>query len=273
MHIRAYRRVIVVLIISCLLAIGLAPAGASSANISHSYKTLDAITNGSLVSLDKQKGEYVTAANTDNSERLLGVATASSQSLLAVDDNSGNVQVAISGEVNTLVSNLTGDIKVGDQIAASPFSGVGMKATPGTQVVGLAKSSFSSNSPGAVKRTITDKNGDKRSISVGTIVVSIGVGTDTTTNEDKDLNSLQRVAKSFTGRVIPLPRIIISIVITVASLLTLVTLIYAAIYGSIISIGRNPLAKYAVFRTLGSVIAMAVLIAIITVTALYLLLR
>ncbi len=47
-------------------------------------------------------------------------------------------------------------------------------------------------------------------------------------------------------------------------MLALITLIYASIYGSIVSIGRNPLAKYAVFRTLGSVLGLAALTAAIS---------
>src|ERR1017187_2055323 len=80
-----------------LIAFGLATASASSANVSHSYHSAGSITNGSLVSLDPQQTDYVEMANSYNGSRLLGVAVASNDSLLAVDPNSGEVQVATSG--------------------------------------------------------------------------------------------------------------------------------------------------------------------------------
>jgi hypothetical protein len=89
-----------------LLGLGLAPAGASSANISHSYHSTDSITNGSIVSLDPTRSDYVELANTDNGSRLLGVAVAKDDSLLAVDPTEGAVQVATSGNATVLVSNL-----------------------------------------------------------------------------------------------------------------------------------------------------------------------
>jgi hypothetical protein len=57
------------------------------------------------------------------------------------------------------------------------------------------------------------------------------------------------------------------------TVLALIILIYGSIYGSIISIGRNPLARYAVFRTLGGVLLMSVVMAIIAGSTIYLLLR
>jgi hypothetical protein len=84
---------------------------------------------------------------------------------------------------------------------------------------------------------------------------------------------LQRAIQAVTGRTIPTSRIVISIAVALIALLTLITLIYASIYGSIMSIGRNPLAKYAVFRTLGSVIGLALLVSIISALIIFFLLR
>jgi hypothetical protein len=105
--------------IGLLIALGLAPVGASSANISHSYSATTSITNGSLVSLDPVHSGYVQLANVTNGTRLLGVAVASNDSLLAVDATQGTIQVATSGVANTLVSTLNGNIDVGDRISVS----------------------------------------------------------------------------------------------------------------------------------------------------------
>ncbi|HVX24249.1 MAG TPA: hypothetical protein VG992_02810 [Candidatus Saccharimonadales bacterium] len=254
-----------------LLLSGLAPAGASSANISHSYQADGHITNGSLVSLDPTQTDAVQAANTKNGERLLGVAVATNDSLLAVDPNAGNIQIATNGTVNTLVSNVNGDIKVGDQISVSPFNGVGMKAAPGAHVIGLAQTAFDSSTVGSTSETVTDVQGKQHQIIVGYVRLSIAVGT--ATNASASLNNLQRLAKALTGHTVSTARIIVALIVALVGLTALITLTYASIYGSIISIGRNPLAKFAIFRTLGSVLTVASLTAVIAGFTIFLLLH
>ena len=238
-----------------------APAGASSANVSQFYHTSGAVTNGSLVSLDPKRSNYVEPANTDNGAQLLGVAVANNDSLLAVDssNSSAGVQVATDGNALALVSTLNGDINAGDQIAVSPFNGVGMKALSGSRVIGLAQTSFNKASQGAVTQTVTGKGGQKASLQIGYIRVSIAIGTDI--SPDANLSSLQRLAKSLTGRTVSTLRVTMSLIVASVALAALVTLTYASIYGSIISVGRNPLAKYAIFRSLISVLALAAITA------------
>jgi hypothetical protein len=259
-------------VITLLTVLSLSSVGASSANISHSYRTTAQITNGSIVSLDPKQTDYVVPANTDNGGRLIGVAVASDDSLLAVDPTSGRVQVATSGNANTLVSTVNGDIKVGDQIAISPFNGVGMKAEPGLRIIGLAQTGFNADSDGATTREVTTKDGKKTPIHLGFVRISIGVGT-AGGGSGSSLNGLQRFAKSLTGRTISTPRIIVSIIVALVALIALTTLIYASIYGSIISVGRNPLARNAIFRTLGSVLGMAALTGVVALLTIFFLLR
>jgi hypothetical protein len=272
---RSLRRIRLVLTVvgASLIGLGLAPAGASSANISHSYRSTASITNGSLVSLDPSRSDYVEPANTNNGSRLLGVAVAKDDSLLAVDPTDGQVQVATSGNATVIVSNLNGSINVGDQIAVSPFNGLGMKAGVGSRIIGLAQTAFNSSSSGATSQTVTDKDGKTASVQIGYVRISIAIGTSSTSASGAQLNAVQRLAKSLTGHVVSTPRVIVSLVVAIVALIALITLIYASIYGSIISIGRNPLAKYAVFRTLGSVLAMAGLTALIAGLTIFFLLR
>ena len=124
-------RVLFAGLFTALFLFSLSPVGAASANISKSYKSSDQIPNGSLVSLNNQKTDYVIQSNTKNGSKLLGVAVAADESLLAVNPTDGSVQVATSGTAVALVSDLNGSIKVGDQIGVSPFDGIGMKISGG----------------------------------------------------------------------------------------------------------------------------------------------
>lgn len=259
--------------IGLLIALGLAPVGASSANISHSYSAATNIPNGSIVSLDPVHSGYVQPANVTNGTRILGVAVASHDSLLAVDATQGDIQVATSGTANTLVSTLDGDIDVGDRIAVSPFNGIGMKSTPGSYDIGLAQTAFNSSSQNATTEQVTNKSGQPTRIQVGYIRLSIAVGVDNSTGGQSSLNALQKIVKSLTGRTISTVRVLISFAVTIVALIALVTLIYASIYGSIISIGRNPLAKNDVFVSLASVVAVAVMLVAVATITIFLLLR
>jgi hypothetical protein len=256
-----------------LLCFSLSPASAASANISHSYKGPNTIQSGSIVSLDSTQTDYVVPSNTLNGSQVLGVVVNSSDSLLAVDAQNGLLQVATSGTVSVLVSTLGGDIKVGDQVSVSPFNGVGMKAVAGSYVVGLAQTNFSSTTPGSRTEVVKDTKGKSQTIAVGYVRMSIAIGSGATLGNDSQLTALQKFAKSLTGHTVSTPRIILSLIITLVASLALIVLIYASIYGSIVSIGRNPLAKFAVFRTLRSVLGMAFLTAGIASITIFFLLR
>lgn len=256
-----------------LIGFSLTPVGAASANISHSYKSKSSITDGSLVSLDSQLADAVQPANTSNAQQLLGIAVASNDSLLAVDASNSLIQVATSGTASALVSTLNGPIVVGDQVSVSPFNGIGMKATPGSHVIGLAQTAFNANSSDAVSQQVTDKSGKATQLQLGYIRLGIAIGTASTQGSDANLNSLQKLAKSLTGHAVSTLRVMVSLAISLVAILALITLVYASVYGTIISIGRNPLAKYAIFRSLSSVISMVILIASIATVTIFLLLR
>lgn len=238
-------------------------ASAASANISRSYYGPTGVPNGSLVSLDTDKQDYVVPANTTNASKLLGVTLATADSLLAVNGDSTKIQVATSGTVSVLVSTVNGDVKVGDQISVSPFSGVGMKAALGSHTIGLAQTALDSNTTGMNTQEVVDKSGKTTKISVGLVRVGIAVGIQSSTNGGNQPNSLQKLGKSLTGHTISTPRIVAALLIAIVSTVALITLIYASIFGSIISIGRNPLAKNAVFRSLAWVVGMSALIAVV----------
>lgn len=263
-------RLLLVGTIGLFIAFNLSPVGAASANISHSYYSTGGVDNGSLVSLDPGRSNYVEPADTSNGSQLLGVAVAKNDSLLAVDEAAGKVQVATSGTVNALVSTVGGSINVGDAVGVSPFKGIGMKAVAGSPVIGLAQTGFKSDSKGSISQTVTDKQGHKSKLSIGYVRLSIAITTEGTPDQT---NSLQRLAKNLTGHQVSTLRVVLSIAVALIALLILLTLVYASIYGSIISIGRNPLAKYAVLRTLAKVLGMALLTTVMASLIIFLLLR
>lgn len=157
------------------LGLNLAPAAAVSTSISHAYPANSAVRPGSIVSIG-QNGS-VAPANTDTAEQLLGATVSDSDSLIAIDASPDTVQVVTSGSASVLVSDLNGDIHAGDLIGVSPFNGIGMKAAPGSKAVGTAQTGFNQQTPAAVKKQVTDKNGKGTAVSVGYARVNIAIAT------------------------------------------------------------------------------------------------
>lgn len=250
----------------------LASAAAASANVSKSYQSIGTIPAGSIVSLSRASRSTIELANTLNSKRIIGVAVQDDDSLIAVDTGAATTQVATSGTVTTLVSNVNGSIKVGDQVAVSPFDGVGMKSALGERVIGLAQTAFDGSQKGTTTKRVTDKNGNSHTVKVGYVQLSIAIGLDDGVNGGT-MTGLQRFVRSLTGHQVSTPRIIISLVIAICTLVALVVLIYSAIYGSIVSIGRNPLAKNVIFKALWHVVWMASLTVATALLLMYFLLR
>ena len=243
---------------------------AALANVSRSYSAASSLKQDSLVSLVKGQSSTVEAANLANQQNLVGVVVNSNQSLLAFNASKGLVQVAIDGSANVLVSTVNGNISIGQQVAVSPFNGLGMKAGAGSRVIGTAATNFNSNSAGATEVTVKDKAGHSRQLKVGYLRVSISIGSISSGNTK--LASLQQFVESLTGHPISIARLIVSLVIAILAIISIVTLIYAAIYGGVVSIGRNPLAKFAVLRSLSYVLGMVILVAAVALAIIYFLL-
>lgn len=246
------------------------------ANVSQSFLTTDSnIVPGNLVSTDRQVGRIV-LASTDNASRLAGVVVSTAGSLLAIDSSpqGRKAQVAISGIANTYVSTFNGDINVGDQISVSPLSGIGMEATSGLRVVGIAQASFSSNTKGVKSYEVKDKTGSAHKVVVGSIPIVINVGSSNpSSSAPAVISDLQAFAMAIVGHQVSVLQAVLSFLIAIVAIAALIALVYGAIQGGIVAIGRNPLARESIYKSLLQVMATAILIVVITAILLYLTLR
>ena len=209
-------------------------------------------------------------ANLTTANRLVGIVVGTNDSLVAIDSSVNMIQIATSGVASALVSDVNGAVKSGDQIAVSPFSGVGMKAQAGSRLIGLAQSSLSTS---GTTRQITDKSGKPQTIHVGYVTVSIAIGSAASAAPEAQENSLQRLAKSLVGHTVSTARIVISSLIGIIALIALVTLVYTSVYGTIVAIGRNPLAKATIFRAFASIIGLVVVTATVAIGTIYFIIR
>lgn len=243
------------------------------ASLSQGFAAKAPIATGSLVSLDEKSSGTVVATDLNNVSRLFGVVVAPSSTSISLSNGSGQVQVATSGTVPALVSTAGGDIRVGDYITVSPITGVGQKATgTSVRVIGTSQADFTASSVGATKTSI-DVDGQKKEVAVGQLPVSIAVSSYTATDGKQSYvipNWLQNLSNTAAGKAVSPVRIIMAALILVIVVISCSVLLYSAVRNSIISIGRNPLARSGVIRSMLIVALIALLMLAVAAVAIYL---
>ena len=238
--------------------------------ISESYQSTAELPVGTVVSLVKDSRTDVEPAFTANVDNLLGVVVNPDSSLITVSTgNAQQVQIATSGTLPVLVSDINGEVKRGDHITSSPLKGVGMLANGNVRVVGIAQGDMT----GKHEEIIKDVDGNDQKVTIGEVPVLINVAYFFKEPEKSIIPvALQNVANSLAGREVkPLP-IIISAVIFIVTLIVVVSIIFSMIRHSIISVGRNPMSQSAVYRDVIHLSALVVGILAVAIVAIYMVL-
>lgn len=256
-----------------VFAVFMTPAIANAVTlISQGYLTTSNLPAGSIVSLENNSSEYVDSATIGNSSNILGVVVGSDTSQVSLTSNQPNqVQVVTNGVEQVLVSDINGNISEGDSITASPISGVGMIATGNTKVVGIAQGSFPNTT--TTQQTYTDKSGQKHTVLIGQIPVLVSVAYYyKQPNKTLIPPAVQNIADALAGKTVNSLPILLSIGIFIVTLIIVVSIIYAMIHSSIISVGRNPMAQAAVYRNVIQLSALVVVILGVAIISIYMIL-
>ncbi len=263
------RRILTVALMAIVSSL-VAPAALAVA-ISQGYQASGDVSAGTLVSIQPAKNDVV-AADTTNSNGLLGVVVGATASSLAVNSQASLVQVATSGTAQLFVSDINGAVQPGDQIAPSPIKGVGMKASASGKVVGIAQSGFSGQ-PALKSVTVKTTGGASQTAHIGVIQAVVQVVYYTVPAKTVLPAYVQQVVQAVGGKPITAARLVLVGVILVAAMVVVGFLMFSAVQGSIISIGRNPLAKTSIYRGVFQAAATSMIILIVAVAGAYIVLR
>lgn len=244
----------------------------AQAAISQGFNAEGESAVGTVVSFSLGEAhDSVRPANTDSVERLVGVIA--KKQLVELSNGTSQTQVITNGVAETLVSTVNGVIEKGDKLTASPFSGVAMKATESTQVIGTAQSGFS-DATQVSERQVVDNTGAKHTVSVGLIPVQVNVSyyQKPETKTSFLPSFLQRFADAVAGRSVSSVRVVMALVILIVAFASVAVLLYSSTRSSIVAIGRNPLSSDSVNRSLFVVGAIAIGILLVMLIAVYLVL-
>lgn len=246
------------------------PAAYAVTALSESYSTPDNLAIGSIVSIREDQTDIVMAANSENVDNLLGVVIASGSSLLTLSNGKEDqVQVATSGTLPVLVSDINGPIERGDHITAGPIKGVGMRASSNVRVVGIAQGKMTNSKEEKYKAA----DGTEQTMKIGEVPVLVNVAY-YFKEPDKTIipAAVQNVANSLAGREVGTVPILISGAIFLIMLIIVSSLIYSMIRSSIISVGRNPLSQSAIYRDLVQLSGLVIAILGVGMVTIYLVL-
>lgn len=212
----------------------------------------------------------VEKATSDNAAQLVGIIA--DKPLVALGD-SQQVQVVVSGLTPAIVSDINGDIKVGDKITSSPISGVGMKAKTATEVIGIAESNLKDSK--TTSTTLTDTHGKKTAVNVGSVDIQVNISYYSPPHSTLDAivpTFLLNLGSSIAGKDLPPLRVLIGFSFLFVGFAIAGIMLQAGVRSGIISLGRNPLAHSLLRRGLLDVLITSVAVVLITALAFYLVL-
>jgi hypothetical protein len=205
------------------------------------------IVAGALVSLDSGSADSVELSSLTNRVRLVGVV--GKQSLVEFV-NGKPIQVVTTGTTSVLVSDLNGTIKAGDKVTASPISGIGMRATESVMVAGTAQADM--DTAKAETRQIAGKNGQEKTVHIGAVPLLVGPAFYQAAGERNRLvpSAFQSLANGVAGHAVSPVRVMVAGLVIVLFFVAVAVLLYSTVRASFVAIGRNPLSRQAVQKSL-----------------------
>jgi len=247
-------------------------------SVVQSYGSSTNLEVGLIVELQPGNSSNVEVLTQADATKMFGVVVNPNDAAVSISSSNSAypAYVATTGNYQVLVNNENGPIRVGNYITISSINGVGMKADDTDQiVVGKALSNFSGTSDSLGSTILKNSRGQTSTVQLGLVDVSIAIAHNPLEqNTRPDLPSfLINAGKSVANKPVSEARIYISLVIIGISAIISGSMLYAGIRSSIVAIGRNPLSKRSITRSLIQVTLTSLIVFILGLFAVYLLLR
>ncbi len=228
------------------------------------------LERGIIVVLDEEDPSRVKPATLDRVEDLYGVIINQNDASVTLSEEGSDVFVATNGPYRVLVSTQNGSIEPGDFITVSSIEGIGMKTNNiAPVVIGRAMTGFDGSNAAS-----TAQAGD-RTVSIGRIDLDV-LASNNPLQKPAEANLpdfLRSAAEAIAGKPVPAARVYISVFVILVASVVSGSLMYSGVRSSIISIGRNPLSKKSIIKSMIQVILVGLIIFIIGVFGVYLILR
>ena len=247
--------------------------------VTQSYNADSSVQMGMIVKLQDKDATTVEPLSQGGIKNMLGVTVAANDAALTLAPQNvkqQQVYVATYGRYKTLVSTQNGPIKTGDYITISSIAGIGMKAGIDQSVIlGKASGNFSgtSNVEGTVD--IKDDKGHSAKVAIGRIPVSLEVAHNPLASKATDYvpSFLAKTAVTIAGKPVSAARIYLGAITLLVSAMVTGSILYSGVKSGMTAIGRNPLSRKSIIRSLIQTVTAGLIIFVVGIFAVYLLLK
>lgn len=245
----------------------------SAQSILQGYGSDEKLQRGMLVALKEGDEKKVVPLTDTMQDKFKGVIAQQNDSPVTISSEEEQNFVATVGPYEVLVSNEFGPIKKGDYIGISSSAGIAAKATENHAFVfGVAQADYTGQSDSL--STVTTESGQTVNISRVLVDVSYGrnpFGQDP--NQNKVPEVLKKIGESIADKPVNNVRIYVALAVFIGTAVISGTMLYSGIRSAVVAIGRNPLSKGSIYRSLIQVILFGLIIFITGIFGVYLILK
>lgn len=247
----------------------------SAQSVTKGYGSDQILQRGMIVGLVKADSSKVEASDINHLGNIVGVVVNPNDSPITISDNSKNIFVSTTGQYDVLVSDQNGPIKKSDYITASSLAGIGMKASNlQSEIIGRAVGQFDGKTNVLSTASLTNGSGGQKMVHIVRIRVEIAVDKNPLAKENSGAPALlSQAGRAISGRTVSAARLYLGALVFLIGIVVAGSIIYAGVRSSIIAIGRNPLSKKSIFRSMVGVTASSLIVFLISIIGVYLLLK
>jgi hypothetical protein len=245
-----------------------------------SYNSGGGVQLGMIVDLNGAAPGSVQPLTASNLKNMLGVRVSENDAAITLSSNKSTsgqqVYVATSGQYDVLVSNQNGPIGVGSYVTISALSGVGMLADENENVVlGKSDGVFNGTSNVQGTATLTNSAGKSFKVALGMVPVDLDISPNPLETKATDYvpSFLSKAAVTLSNKPVSAARIYLSLVVLAVSAAVAANVVYSGVRSGMQAIGRNPLSKKSIIRSLIQTVIAGLIVFIVGVFAVYLLLK
>lgn len=250
-----------------------------SGAVTQSYNADPSVQIGMVVQLKTKDPTTVVPLDPSQIHNMLGVVVPSNNATIVLTPQQitkQQVLVTTNGHFTILVSNQNGPIKVGDYLTISAVAGIGMKASQDQEeVVGKASGNFTGTAGVIGSVDLKDTLGRKKTVAISRIPIDITVSHNPLYQKTADYvpGFLNKVATNVANKPVSVARIYISTALLFVISLVTGNMLYSGVRSGMLAIGRNPLSKKSILKSLLETIIAGLIVFIAGVFGVYLLLK
>jgi hypothetical protein len=247
--------------------------------VTQSYNAGSSVEQGMIVQLESKNSNTVVPLSPLSISAMLGVVVPANDAAVTLTPQSSTAQqvfVATAGRYDVLVSNEDGPIAVGDPITISSLGGIGMNATVNQAIVlGKAASAFNGTSNVISSVNLKNSDGKTMKVSLGEIVVDLDIAHNPLQSKETDYvpGFLAKTATTVANKPVSAARIYLGVLTLLASAIVTGNLLYSGVRSGMQAIGRNPLSRKSIIRSLIQTVIAGLIIFVVGIFAVYLLLK